>query len=703
MFDKIKSVDDKKPPAEVDEAEEAEVDSSSNKNFIIVIAVMVLLLVLATVDSFTTHYFKRMCNALAVWTMANAPMSFIAFEFIILIFLVLCLPYGPLGVLSGALFFQKYGKVGIFVAGVLLCAFTLAGAAIAFLLARYKFKDTVQKMISKQPKLKFLKNLDRLIQGGQGIEMVVLIRLAPFPKGPTNYFLGTTSVTWNEFLIGSIIVNLPMSFVDVCIGAGASNVKMDNPVSIVLFVVAILAFVCLICYVGGRAKRKLNELDDEDNLAEANNELDVLAVEDEEAPQGSFEAKGGDTSKKGADRAVVGGSPAASISDDSDDNQDDIDVEETRSGREVTSANEKYSDEVEFDEDDNENATLLNDGDKAKAAPGPQPSHQPKAPPPWLEAVGDLQIVGKPNAWLWPDPRLNLGRTTNHDGGNAGNGGQSVVDTLTVQLTSPSFSFQLVSASAGWSLRVFPRDAAPSRMGMLHASVKGVLKEEDPSAVVCASADGIKDKATGHGHNFHVVEATGDVVKIFVRRSLKDAGEGSAPLPSPNSQLETVTNKAQSELESVRYEVWYEVVSRGVCKDPAKAKALEEEKRFVAEEMEQNQQQQQQQQQQQGDRAKSGATLSAEKPKPPRRMNSKRVKATITDFEPYKPSGDGVGDSSVAFKPSFSKLSSSSAPVGSSFYDEAEAASTPPRFFFTGGDGMDLSSKRFIKLKSRED
>jgi uncharacterized membrane protein YdjX (TVP38/TMEM64 family) len=42
--------------------------------------------------------------------------------------------------------------------------------------------------------LRTLKNLDRLIVEGQGFEMVLLIRLAPLPTGPSQYFLGTTSV-----------------------------------------------------------------------------------------------------------------------------------------------------------------------------------------------------------------------------------------------------------------------------------------------------------------------------------------------------------------------------------------------------------------------------------------------------------------------------------------------------------------------------
>lgn len=51
-----------------------------------------------------------------------------------------------------------------------------------------------QRKIDRTASLRTLKNLDRLIVEGQGFEMVLLIRLAPLPTGPSQYFLGTTSV-----------------------------------------------------------------------------------------------------------------------------------------------------------------------------------------------------------------------------------------------------------------------------------------------------------------------------------------------------------------------------------------------------------------------------------------------------------------------------------------------------------------------------
>jgi len=173
---------------------DGEKEEEENQILCIAIVVMFTLFGLALLDSFTTHFMERASHALADWTMDNAPGSFLAFELIITVLIILCLPYGPLAVLSGALFTQKYGNHGIWIATVALFCSTLLGEAICFFLARYKLKYTVQRQIGKKPELNFLKNLDRLIQDGQGIEMVCLCRLAPIPKGPVNYFLGTTSV-----------------------------------------------------------------------------------------------------------------------------------------------------------------------------------------------------------------------------------------------------------------------------------------------------------------------------------------------------------------------------------------------------------------------------------------------------------------------------------------------------------------------------
>lgn len=146
-----------KKKAEVVEVKTTEEEPhKTNTTMIVVICVMVGLIVLATIDSFTTKYFSRMCSALAKWTMEHAPGSFVVYELIIMIFLVCCLPYGPLGVLSGALFVQKYGNKGIYMAGIALFLTTMCGACICFVLARNNFKQAVQKQIDNTPKVCFI-------------------------------------------------------------------------------------------------------------------------------------------------------------------------------------------------------------------------------------------------------------------------------------------------------------------------------------------------------------------------------------------------------------------------------------------------------------------------------------------------------------------------------------------------------------------
>jgi uncharacterized membrane protein YdjX (TVP38/TMEM64 family) len=149
-YDKI---DDIEEAEETPLEEETEDDKKSSKALCICMIVMIGLLVLALIDSFTTHYFKTMCTILADWTMENAPWSFIVFEFIIFCFLICCLPYGPLGVLSGALFYAKYGNNGIWIAALALFFTTTLGGCVCFALARYKFKESVKKQIDKSPKV----------------------------------------------------------------------------------------------------------------------------------------------------------------------------------------------------------------------------------------------------------------------------------------------------------------------------------------------------------------------------------------------------------------------------------------------------------------------------------------------------------------------------------------------------------------------
>jgi uncharacterized membrane protein YdjX (TVP38/TMEM64 family)/Ca2+-binding EF-hand superfamily protein len=262
---------------------EGEEDANENKKMVLVMCVMGTIVLLAIIDGFTTKLGEKMAHALGNWTLDNAPGSFFLYEFIIMVLVICCLPYGPLAVLSGALFTQKYGEPdGIFIAGFALFVSTLTGEFICFLTARYKMKETVQKKIQRTEELKFLLQLDLLIDEGQGIEVVMLLRLAPIPKGPANYFLGTTAVTVRDFAIGSCIINLPMCFLDVCIGAGAKHVDSNSPISILAFASIIILTLGLIAFIGLRAKKKLEALEERERLKTEGADSASGAADDED-------------------------------------------------------------------------------------------------------------------------------------------------------------------------------------------------------------------------------------------------------------------------------------------------------------------------------------------------------------------------------------------------------------------------------------
>ena len=80
---------------------------------------------------------------------------------------------------------------------------------------------------------------------------------------------GLLQVTVHDFMVASCAVNLPMCFLDVCIGAGAKHVDKSSPLAVFVFVVLVLSFFSLIFWIGSRAKKKLESYDAEDKQSQA--------------------------------------------------------------------------------------------------------------------------------------------------------------------------------------------------------------------------------------------------------------------------------------------------------------------------------------------------------------------------------------------------------------------------------------------------
>jgi uncharacterized membrane protein YdjX (TVP38/TMEM64 family) len=158
------------------------------------------------------------------------------------------MPSWPFTVAAGAWFG--------FVRGVALAlAMNFAGSVCAFLLSRYVLKGSVQKLVTRHPKLKAV---DSAMREG-GWKAVWLLQMSPaVPFGLQNYFLGASKVTMRSYLIGTAISGLPSAVIYVGIGAGARFVTtLDSRWKWAGLGAGILATVVLSYWMSRIIKRRL--------------------------------------------------------------------------------------------------------------------------------------------------------------------------------------------------------------------------------------------------------------------------------------------------------------------------------------------------------------------------------------------------------------------------------------------------------------
>jgi uncharacterized membrane protein YdjX (TVP38/TMEM64 family) len=119
-------------------------------------------------------------------------------------------PALPLTILGGLVF----GPVG----GIVYSSIaSTAGAALAFLIARYAARDVVERWMAPHPALG---RMDRAV-ARHGWRIVMITRLVPiFPFNLQNYAYGLTSITFRAYVVASIVCMLPAT-VAYTVAAGA--------------------------------------------------------------------------------------------------------------------------------------------------------------------------------------------------------------------------------------------------------------------------------------------------------------------------------------------------------------------------------------------------------------------------------------------------------------------------------------------------
>ncbi len=135
----------------------------------------------------------------------------------------------PLTLLSGALLGTFWGTIVSIIGNTI-------GAMTCFFVARYLFKDYIQKkLLPKYPKIKdYEEKLSK-----NGFYTVIFFRLVPiFPFTPINYLLGITNVSFKEYFWGTFLGIIPGTIAFVYFG---ESLQMLNVYKIGAAILAIVA------------------------------------------------------------------------------------------------------------------------------------------------------------------------------------------------------------------------------------------------------------------------------------------------------------------------------------------------------------------------------------------------------------------------------------------------------------------------------
>jgi uncharacterized membrane protein YdjX (TVP38/TMEM64 family) len=140
---------------------------------------------------------------------------------------------------------------------------SVAGATLAFLIARYLARDWVTRRIKKYPQAAAM---DRAIEKN-GFKAVVLLRLQPvLPFNILNYALGLTSIRLRDYMLASWIGMFPATVLYVYLGSvmnDISDLLRGRPNSgmagRLLLWAGLAAIVALVWWLGRIARKALRE------------------------------------------------------------------------------------------------------------------------------------------------------------------------------------------------------------------------------------------------------------------------------------------------------------------------------------------------------------------------------------------------------------------------------------------------------------
>ena len=194
-------------------------------------------------------------NALQ-WINSLGAIGGIVFIGIYIIATLAFLPAALLTLGAGVIFGVTWGSIYVFIGATL-------GAIAAFLGGRYLAQGWVKEKISSYKKFAII---DKAVSK-EGLKIVLLVRLSPlFPFNLLNYALGITSVSFQDYLIGSVGM-IPGTIMYVYFGSLVGDIALigskNQPGNIILHwviqIMGLIATIAVTVYVTKIAKKALED------------------------------------------------------------------------------------------------------------------------------------------------------------------------------------------------------------------------------------------------------------------------------------------------------------------------------------------------------------------------------------------------------------------------------------------------------------
>lgn len=181
----------------------------SRAKLIVIVAVVLALIAVARLLPV-----REWIQSLQDWVKGMGAAGMVIYGVIYVLAVVLFVPGIVLTLGAGFLFGLGWGIV-------VVSAASTTAAALAFLIARYLARDSIEKIARKNPRFAAI---DRAI-GKEGWKVVALLRLSPLvPFSLSNYLYGLTSVKFVAYVATSWAAMLPATVLYVYLGAAGRTI-----------------------------------------------------------------------------------------------------------------------------------------------------------------------------------------------------------------------------------------------------------------------------------------------------------------------------------------------------------------------------------------------------------------------------------------------------------------------------------------------